>query len=133
YSDQSVLDLTTGLLNGNFSLVLADGDTLSGTIFEDDSVIDASPSQTGPFPQTLTFTGGTGAFAGATGSVSGQGFLGTTSFTVSGSGTINTPSVPEPAPATLLVGGLALLSIRWWRPKTKRASELRPQLCSPWL
>jgi len=128
YSDLSVLDLTTGLLNGNFSLVFADGDTLSGNIFEDDSVIDASPSQTGPFPQTLTFTGGTGEFAGATGSVSGQGFLGTTVFTVSGSGTVNAPAVPEPAPAALLVGGLALISIRRWRPRGNGASESRRQL-----
>jgi hypothetical protein len=127
YSDVSVLDLTTGLLNGNFSLVFADGDTLLGTVFEDDSTIDASPSQTGLFPQTLTFTAGTGEFAGATGSVSGQGFLGTTVFTVSGSGTVNTAAVPEPAPAALLFGGLALISIRRWRPRRNGASESRSQ------
>jgi hypothetical protein len=90
YSDQSVLDLTTNLLNGDFTLTFADGDTLTGTVFEDDSTIDSSPTQTGPFPQTLTFTGGAGEFAGASGSVSGNGFLGATDFTVSGSGTLNT-------------------------------------------
>lgn len=107
YSDQSVLDLTTNLLNGTFTQSFADGDTLTGTVFEDDSVIDASPTQTGAFPQTLTFTGGTGEFAGATGSVSGNGFLGTTDFTVSGSGSVNTAAVPEPASAALFLGGLA--------------------------
>ena len=105
YSDQSVLDLTTGLLKGNFSMTFANGDALLGHIFEDDSAV----TDTGPFTQTLTFTGGTGEFAGATGSVSGNGFIGTTTFTVSGSGTVNAPAVPEPASAALLLGGLALL------------------------
>jgi hypothetical protein len=115
YSDTSVLDLTTNLLNGTFSLVAADGDTLFGNVSEDQTAPDTSPDGTGPFPQTLTFTGGTGEFAGATGSASGTGFLGITSFTVSGSGTLNAPAVPEPAPAALLLGGLALMSVRWRR------------------
>ena len=109
YSDLSILDLTTSLLNGNFILSFANGDTLFGKVFEDDSVVDASLSQTGPFPQILTFTGGTGEFAGAVGSVSGLGFLGTTSFTVSGSGVVNAPAVPEPASAALLLVGLAMM------------------------
>jgi hypothetical protein len=112
YSDQSVLDLTTGLLTGNFTILFQDGDTLVGSVFEDDSVVDASPTQTGPFPQTLTFTGGTGEFAGATGSVSGTGFLGTTSFAVSGSGTLDTPAVPEPEPLALIIGGLVFITAR---------------------
>ncbi len=122
YSDQSVLDLTTGLLNGTFNLSLADGDTLFGQIFEDDSVIDASPTQTGLFPQTLTFTGGTGQFAGAAGSVSGLGFLGTTNFTVSGSGVVDTPAIPEPASLALILGGWALL-IGWSRRAGVRSAE----------
>jgi hypothetical protein len=109
YSELCVLDLTTNLLQGNFTITLQNGDTLTGTDLEDDSVIDASPTQTGPFTQILTFTGGTGEFAGATGSVSGNGFLGTTDFTVSGSGTVNTSAVPEPAAATLILGGLGLI------------------------
>jgi hypothetical protein len=128
YSDHSVLNLTTDLLNGDFTLTLADGDTLTGTIFEDDTAIDTSPTQTGAFPQTLTFTGGTGEFAGATGSVSGNGFLGTTGFTVSGSGTLNTSAVPEPAPAALLVSGLTLISITWWRPGRNGRSGSRRKL-----
>lgn len=125
YSDQSVLDLTTNLLNGNFTLTFADGDTLTGKVFEDQTAADTSPSQTGPFPQTLTFTGGTGEFAGATGSVSGNGFLGTTDFTVSGNGTVNAPAVPEPASAALFLGGLALLIVRCRRIAAKKASESR--------
>ena len=121
YSDQGVLDFTTSLLNGSFILSVADGDTLTGTVFEDQSAIDASPTQTGPFTQTLTFTGGTGEFAGATGSVSGNGSLGTTTFTVLGSGTINAPAVPEPAPAMLLLCGLGLVAAGAWRSTARRA------------
>jgi len=112
YSDESVLDFTTGLLHGNFNLTLQDGDTLTGTVDEDDSAIDASPTQTGPFTQTLTFTGGTGEFAGLTGSASGNGFLGTTDFTVSGTGQLNTSAVPEPASWAILLAGLAILILR---------------------
>jgi|SRR5579863_2209274 len=108
YSDQSVADLTTGLLNGKFSFVFANGDTLSGNVFEDVSAIAASPNGTGPFAQTLTFTGGTGEFAGASGSVSGSGFAGTTISTVSGIGSLNT-AAPEPASGALLFGALAII------------------------
>jgi hypothetical protein len=113
YSDLSVLDLNTGLLNGTFTFVFENGDTLMGNVSEDDSAVDASPTQTGPFSQTLTFTGGTGEFAGATGSVSGDGFVGTTDFSVSGSGSVNV--APEPASGTLLLAGLALLIAGAWR------------------
>ncbi len=123
YSDVSVLDFTTNLLNGNFTMTFADGDTLTGNVFEDQTAPDTSPTQTGPFSQSLTFTGGTGAFAGASGSVSGQGFLGTTEFTVSGSGNVNTPAVPEPATESLLICGLGLISIRLRRSAGKGASK----------
>jgi hypothetical protein len=33
----------------------------------------------------------------------------------------------QPASAALLVGGLALIGIRWWRPGGNGASESRPQ------
>ena len=129
YSDQSVLDLTTSLLNGTFTLSLANGDILTGNVFEDQSAIGVS--QTGPFTQTLTFTGGTGKFAGATGSVSGNGFLGTTDFTVSGSGAVNASAVPEPASATLILGGLVLIMTRVWLPSAKRVFKSRSQLLGP--
>ncbi len=125
YSDLSVLDLTTNLLNGNFTMTLADGDTLTGKVFEDQTAPDTSPTQTGPFSQTLTFTGGTGAFAQASGFVSGEGFLGPATFTVSGRGTLDTQAVPEPATETLFVCGLALISIRWRRSVAKRVSQPR--------
>jgi hypothetical protein len=113
YTDESVLDFTTNLLHGAFVLTLQDGDTLTGTVDEDQSAPDASPTGTGPFPQTLTFTGGTGAFAGVTGSVSGNGFLGTTDFTVSGSGVLNTSTTPEPTSGVSFLGGLTILIL--WR------------------
>jgi hypothetical protein len=103
YSDHAILDLTNSLLNGTFTLVFADGDTLTGNVFEDQSAIDAS--QTGPFTQILTFTGGTGEFDGATGSLSGDGFLGTTDFTVSGNGAVNISTTPEPATIALIFTG----------------------------
>ncbi|HEY3939999.1 MAG TPA: PEP-CTERM sorting domain-containing protein [Bryobacteraceae bacterium] len=111
YSDQAVLDLTTGLLHGNFIATLQDGDTITGTVDEDDSAVDATTG-TGPFTQTLTFTGGTGGFAGVSGSVSGNGFVGTTNFMVSGSGNLDTSAVPEPASGAFLLGGLAFLIAR---------------------
>lgn len=119
YSDEAVLDLNTGLLQGKFTLSFADGQTLSGNVFEDNTAILASPTQTGPFTQTLMFTGGTGEFAGATGSFSGQGFVGTTNFTVSGSGTIDTSAVPEPSSILLLLSGLAPIIAGAWQYRTQ--------------
>jgi len=111
YTDHSVADLTTGLLNGTFTMTFANGDTLSGTVFEDVSAIIASSTQTGSFTQALTFTGGTGEFAGATGSTSGNGFAGATVTTVSGSGTVNAPAIPEPGSLALAVFGIVGLAV----------------------
>ncbi|MBV9307632.1 MAG: PEP-CTERM sorting domain-containing protein [Acidobacteriaceae bacterium] len=118
YTDHSVADLTTGLLNGTFSMVFANGDTLSGNVAEDVSAIIASPDGTGPFTQTLTFTTGTGGFAGATGSASGNGFVGTTVGTVSGTGTLNAPAIPEPASIVLTTIGVGLVLI--WRKRNRK-------------
>jgi PEP-CTERM motif len=120
YSDHSVIDLTTGILNGTFDIVFADGDTLFGNVFEDVSAVVATG--TGPFTQTLTFIGGTGEFAGATGSASGAGLAG---GTVSGSGLLNAPAVPEPASVALLLFGLAVISASW-RLKGKSYAGSRP-------
>lgn len=109
YTDLSVVDLSTGLLNGTFTALFANGDTLAGDVFENVSALVASPTASGPYSQTLTFTGGTGEFAGATGSVSGAGLAGTTTSTVSGSGFVNVVGAPEPTSSTMLLGGLALL------------------------
>jgi hypothetical protein len=107
YSDTSVLDFNTGLLNGTFTITFADGATLMGGIFEDDTAVLQNPNQTGPFTQTLTFSGGTMEFTGAAGQASGLGFVGTTDFSVAGSGTLNASAVPEPASGLLVLGGLA--------------------------
>jgi hypothetical protein len=113
YSDHSVADLTTGLLNGAFHIAFANGDMLSGTVFEDVSAIIATGG-IGPFTQTLTFTGGTGEFAGATGSTSGGGVGTSTVTTVSGSGTLTAPGIvtPEPASGLLILGGLAVIAAK---------------------
>jgi hypothetical protein len=123
YSDEAVLDLNTGLLQGSFTFAFADGQTLSGNVFEDNTAILASPTQTGPFTQTLTLTGGTGEFGGATGSFSGQGFVGATGFTVSGSGTIRTSAVPEPSSILLLLGGFTLIMAGARRSAAKCTSQ----------
>ncbi|MDQ6665759.1 MAG: PEP-CTERM sorting domain-containing protein [Acidobacteriota bacterium] len=102
FRDYSVVDLTTGLLNGVFNTTFANGDILSGNLFEA-----TSGTPMGPFTQILTFTGGTGKFAGATGSASGGGFSNGAGFTVSGGGTLTAPGiVPEPASVALIFGGL---------------------------
>jgi hypothetical protein len=107
FNTHDVVDITTGLNNGSFSMTFANGDTLAGNLFEDDSAVVAT--NTGPFTQTLTFTGGTGEFAGATGSVSGGGLVGSTGFTASGRGTVNAPAIPEPASVVLIFGGLLVM------------------------
>src|SRR6478609_3513619 len=73
YNDHSVIDLTTGLLNGTFTMTFANGNTLSGNLFEDVSQLLATGGTSGSFTQMFTLTGGTGGFAGASGSLSGAG------------------------------------------------------------
>ena len=91
-------------------MTFANGDILSGKVFEDVSAVIAT-SGVGPFTQAFTFTGGTGEFAGATGSDSGEGIGTSTVTTVSGSGTLNAAGVstPEPASVALIFGGLLVI------------------------
>src|SRR5579864_3870493 len=84
YTDNSVLNLVTGLLNGTFNMTFHNGDVLSGLVFEDDSMVNPATA-TGPLTQILTFTAGTGEFAGVSGFTSGGGLLTPTGFTASGS------------------------------------------------
>lgn len=99
------LDFATGQSTGIFDFMFADGDTLTGLFFEDDSAVLAT--NTGPFTEKLTITGGTGAFAGATGFATGGGVLGATGYTAIGSGTVSGPSVvPEPASVGMFCEGL---------------------------
>ena len=110
FDTKDVLDLGTGLDNGTFTWTFANGDTLTGTMFEDDTAVDFA-TNTGPFLQNLTITGGTGAFAGATGSTTGNGQLSAPTFTITGNGIVSAPdlvSVPEPGSLPLMLGaGLA--------------------------
>lgn len=119
YLSHDVIDLTTGLLNGAFTMTFADGNTLSGKLFVDLS--QAFANGVGPTPQTFTFTGGTGEFADATGSFSGTGHIVANGFTISGSGIINAPAIPEPASAALFLGGLAVILGSFRRSKVKIA------------
>jgi hypothetical protein len=106
FDTKDTLDLSTGLDNGIFTWSFANGDTLTGTMFEDDTAVNFA-TNTGPFLQNLTFTGGTGAFAGATGSTSGSGLLTAPTFTITGNGLVTAPglvSVPEPGSLSLMLG-----------------------------
>ncbi len=108
FHTHNVVDLTTGLNNGSFFMTFANGEMLSGDLFENDSMVIAAGA--GPFSQTLSFTGGAGEFSGASGVVSGGGLIGPTGFTTSGSGTLTAPAlVPEAGPMALVLGGLALI------------------------
>jgi uncharacterized membrane protein YgcG len=119
FHDNSVVDLTTGLLSGSFSMTFANGDMLSGNLFEDVSAVVATG--TGPFTQKLTFTGGTGKFAGATGSTSGGGFAGT-SGSSSGSGTLTAAGVSAPEPASIALAGFGVTAILVWTRRRRRAN-----------
>jgi len=97
-----VVDYAALTLNGDSTITFADGSMLFGHQFVDF----ANPL----VPETLTFTGGTGEFAGATGSWSGESTLLPNGFTVSGSGTINAPAIaPEPVSFALIVVGLFVM------------------------
>ena len=123
YSDHSVIDLTTGLLNGTFIMTFANGNMLLGNLFEDVSEVVAIGAG-GAFTQIFTFTGGTGDFAGATGSLSGAGVAGP-GGSASGSGTINTSAIPEPESAALFLSGMAVILVVFRPSKVKNSSVLR--------
>jgi hypothetical protein len=109
FNTHDAIDITTGINNGNFSITFADGDTLFGTILENDAALLATGS--GPFTQTLTFTGGTGEFTGASGFLSGSGVSGPAGFTASGNGILTAAGVitPEPASVSLIFAGLLVV------------------------
>lgn len=113
------IDLTTALDNAIFTLTFANGDTLFGSLVDDDSTVLAT--FTGPYTAIMTFTGGTGEFLGATGSILGGGFIAGSGFTLSGSGTVTAPGLVATTsePSTWLLSlsgmcGLIALSLRKW-------------------
>lgn len=112
-TDHNVVDFATGLNNATFSWTFADGDKLFGTLLENVSQLDGTGS--GPFTQTFTFNGGTGAFAQVTGSLSGAGVGTASGFTSTGSGVINASEVPEPGAAALFLGGSTALLLAFRR------------------
>lgn len=106
-------------ITGTFNIVLGDG-SLSGT-----QVGMATPVP--PFPPTLfnllinyTITGGTGAYAGATGSFVGTGTVNTSSGTSLIS--LNFRAVPEPATWAMMLVGFAGIGM------AMRRSRARPVL-----
>ena len=113
FDTSDALDLTTGLDHGTFTWTFANGEMVSGLLFEDDTQLDPVTS-IGPFTQTLTFTGGTGEFAGVTGSGSGDGEVTADGYTLSANGSLTAPGlvgVDEPGSMGLMVGGLLLAAI----------------------
>ncbi|MGH9582990.1 MAG: PEP-CTERM sorting domain-containing protein [Bryobacteraceae bacterium] len=117
------VNLATGSNNGTFTMAFANGEMLSGALFEDDSMVNTATG-TGPFTQTLTFTAGTGEFAGVTGFSSGGGSVIAGVFTETGSGALTAPGlvVPEPGSIMLVFGGIAFIAVRFRRLRTKCAA-----------
>ena len=114
YNDVSQANLSTGLLNGTFTITSHNGEMLSGLLAENVSAL-ISSGGTGPFTQTLTFTADTGEFAGVSGSASGADIAGAVTGTVSGSGTLTAPGLiaPEPGSIALMLGGLTFIALRY--------------------
>jgi hypothetical protein len=97
--------------NGKFDFFFADG-TLSGS-YKGLLIHDVEPGIVGNHNQTFFIDGGTGIFAGATGTLTGNGIIDFNGdLPVSHlnlSGQIITPSVPEPSVWTMLICGFGAI------------------------
>ena len=100
-------NLGTGANTGTFTMTFADG-TLVGDLHEQYDLPPSNPADV-PFTQILDITGGTGAFDGFNGTLTGGGAINFVAghFSTSGAGTI---TAPEPGSAGLLLIGLACLA-----------------------
>ncbi len=114
------VNLTTGLNNGTFTMTFADGDTLAGTLFENDQQVNIATA-TGPITQILTFTSGTGMFAGVSGTTTSTGSLTGGAYSLTGSGFLSAPALltPEPQSWLLAFTGLALFATRLRKPSRR--------------
>ena len=117
---------------GLFTYEFASGGTLSGTYFGD--LTDSGTPGLFNNTQDFTVTGGTGKFAGATGSFIGTGFVDfrgpTPSANLTVSGTLAAPGVPEPSTWFLLITGFATVGIA--ARSTRRGRQVHAiQLASP--
>jgi hypothetical protein len=111
YTSTDVVNMATGVGSGSNVFIADNGDQLFGSF-----TVQATPTAT-PGALTLqgltTFSGGTGLFAGATGSAafSGSGsFISQTQALVTFVHSGSVAVVPEPASGALLAGGLALVA-----------------------
>jgi hypothetical protein len=95
---------------GEFLFEFASGDTLFGTYF---GALTAAGAGVFNVSQEHTILGGTGMFAGATGSFLSSGTLtfgsGPPQVQQSFRGTINAPAIPEPATWLMMLGGFGLI------------------------
>jgi hypothetical protein len=101
------INLATLQNYGTFTMIFPDGDTAFGNLYEDDVNVSLA-TFSGPFEQVLTFSGGTGQFSNALGTLNGGGFIYPTYYTTSGSGTLTAPglvAIPEPGSELLLLTG----------------------------
>lgn len=106
-----VLPLPAAYSDGRFSFAFTGGDDLRGTYFG--TLSGSATPGTFTNVQRFTVTGGTGRFAGASGSLLGTGNVvfaagRPPAATIDIAGTLALPAVPEPAAWSLLIAGFAL-------------------------